>query len=306
MTKIFLSYRREDLTFAEFIRQKLQEWGYEVWMDIYDIPKGAYWPDAIDEALKGTDIVVGVMSPDAVSSRNVKNEWDWALVNEKPLLLLLLRDTQIPMNYISINYIDFRQDRATGLKYLQEALLSAFTGAFQLTPEEIANFPKTDESRKSSEPLPSQKETVRRNTPPSKPTPQTKRNTGLLLFLGIAVIGIFGLIMAIIVIALIVNAIGSESDEKMINNAENFILAVGSGNVTGAWDYVCPEQRSALPNSFWTFWVANGASLITNPSCEKTGSDSLTCSYTVIYLNGLSEQHTNTFIMNSDYVCAIQ
>jgi hypothetical protein len=68
MTKIFLSYRRENVDFAEFIRKELQQWGYQVWMD------------AIDEALKDTDIVVGVMSPDAVSSRNVKNEWDWALV----------------------------------------------------------------------------------------------------------------------------------------------------------------------------------------------------------------------------------
>lgn len=305
MTKIFLSYRREDLSFAEFIRQKLQEWGYQVWMDIYDIPKGAYWPDAIDEALKGTDIVVGIMSPDAVSSRNVKNEWDWALVNEKPLLLLLLRDTQIPMNYISINYIDFRKDRATGLKYLQEALLSAFTGAFQLTPEEIANFPKPDESRKTPEP-PSQKETVRRNAPLANPAPQNKRNTGLLLFLGISVVGVFGLVMAFIVIALIVDAAGGGSDEKMINNAESFISAVGSGNVTGAWNYVCPDQQSFLPNSFWSHWVSSGASLLTNPSCEKTGSDVLTCTYVVTYLNGLSEQHINTFIMEGDYVCAIQ
>lgn len=42
MTKIFLSCRRENMGFAEFIRKNLQQWGYQVWMDIYDIPKGAF------------------------------------------------------------------------------------------------------------------------------------------------------------------------------------------------------------------------------------------------------------------------
>ncbi|KAB2904729.1 MAG: toll/interleukin-1 receptor domain-containing protein [Anaerolineae bacterium] len=308
MTKIFLSYRRENVDFAEFIRKELQQWGYQVWMDIYDIPKGAYWPDAIDEALKDTDIVVGVMSPDAMSSRNVKNEWDWALVNEKPLLLLLLHDTQIPMNYISINYIDFRKDRATGLKYLQEALLSAFTGAYQLTPEQIAKLPKPDSVRKLPEPSPTQKETVRRSTPLPKPGVQSKpkRNTGLLLFLGISVIGVFGLVAAAILIAFILNANNGGPGNNAANNAESFINAIGSGNVSGAAQYVCPGQRSSLPGSFSNFWISNGASFLTNPVCVEGSGNSLSCTYTVTYLNGISQQQFDTFIMEGDLVCDIQ
>jgi hypothetical protein len=45
-------------------------------MDQYDIPVGAYWPDEIDKGLSACTVVVGVISPDAVASRNVKNEWD--------------------------------------------------------------------------------------------------------------------------------------------------------------------------------------------------------------------------------------
>jgi hypothetical protein len=70
-------------------------------MDQYDIPVGAYWPDEIDKGLSSSDIVVGVLSPEAVESRNVKNEWDWALQNGKPLLLLLARPTaEIPHRYV--------------------------------------------------------------------------------------------------------------------------------------------------------------------------------------------------------------
>ena len=52
-------------------------------MDQFDIPVGAYWPDEIDKGLAASDIVVGILSPDAVESRNVKNEWDWAIAHEQ-------------------------------------------------------------------------------------------------------------------------------------------------------------------------------------------------------------------------------
>jgi hypothetical protein len=62
-------------------------------MDEHDIPVGAYWPDEIDKGLAASDIVVGVLSPDGVASRNVKNEWDLAIQRGKPLLLVLVRPT---------------------------------------------------------------------------------------------------------------------------------------------------------------------------------------------------------------------
>jgi hypothetical protein len=54
--------------------------------------------------------VVGLLSPDAVASRNVKNEWDWALQNDKQLILLKTRPCVIPHRYVSINFIDATTD----------------------------------------------------------------------------------------------------------------------------------------------------------------------------------------------------
>ena len=92
--------------FARRIREHLVAAGVKTWMDQYDIPVGAYWPDEIDRGLSTSDIVVGVLSPEAVASRNVKNEWDWAIQNNKPLLLLQVRPAVIPHRYVSINFID--------------------------------------------------------------------------------------------------------------------------------------------------------------------------------------------------------
>jgi pimeloyl-ACP methyl ester carboxylesterase len=104
--QIFISYQRTDSEFARQVRQHLVAAGMRAWMDQFDIPVGAYWPDAIDAALTSADIVVGILTPDAVASRNVKNEWDWAIQNDKKLLLLQIKPTAIPHRYVSINFID--------------------------------------------------------------------------------------------------------------------------------------------------------------------------------------------------------
>jgi hypothetical protein len=46
------------------------------------------------------------LSPSAINSRNVKNEWGWALQNENRLLLLPVVPYVIPHRYVSINVID--------------------------------------------------------------------------------------------------------------------------------------------------------------------------------------------------------
>jgi pimeloyl-ACP methyl ester carboxylesterase len=104
--QVFISYQRTDSDFARQVRAHLVAAGVQTWMDEYDIPVGAYWPDEIDHGLATSDIVVGILSPDAVASRNVKNEWDWAIQNDKRLVLLQVAPTVIPHRYVSINFID--------------------------------------------------------------------------------------------------------------------------------------------------------------------------------------------------------
>jgi len=91
-------------------------------MDEFNIPAGAYWPDEIDKGLQACDTVVGLLSPDSIASRNVKNEWDWALQNERPLLLVLVRRCTVPHRYVSLNWIDAtHEDRDAALRSLADA-----------------------------------------------------------------------------------------------------------------------------------------------------------------------------------------
>ena len=121
--QIFLSYQRDDAAFAEEVRGWLLDRGLQPWMDVHDIPAGAYWPDAIDAALQGAEIVIGVLSPASVASRNVKNEWDWALGNNRQLILLLIEPCDIPHRYISLNHFDFTgHDRGPAYRQLASAI----------------------------------------------------------------------------------------------------------------------------------------------------------------------------------------
>jgi pimeloyl-ACP methyl ester carboxylesterase len=104
--QVFISYQRTDGDIARQVRAHLAAAGVRTWMDEYDIPVGAYWPDEIDKGLTASDIVVGILSPEAMTSRNVKNEWDWAIQNDKRLVLVRVAPTVIPHRYVSINFID--------------------------------------------------------------------------------------------------------------------------------------------------------------------------------------------------------
>ncbi len=149
MSRVFISYRRTEQAFAEKLRDQLRAWGFDTWMDIDQIAKGSYWPDEIDRGLNACEFIVGVMSPKAIESRNVKNEWDWAIANGKRLILLMYKKCNIPMNYVSINYIDFQNAAKKDFEALRVALETPPIPPSQHEPkvEEADQSPQTVRSQ---------------------------------------------------------------------------------------------------------------------------------------------------------------
>ncbi len=158
--QVFVSYQRSDHAFARIVREHLAAAGVTTWMDQFDIAVGAYWTDEIDKGLAASDIVVGILSPDAVESRNVKNEWDWAIQNDKPLLLLQYRPCVVPHRYVSINFIDATSaDPSRALDALLGALGMAPAGGDiretvdPVTPPPVYHGGRTTLRRRRPEPF---------------------------------------------------------------------------------------------------------------------------------------------------------
>lgn len=103
---IFISYKSEQREYAFVLRDKLHQWGYETWLDVDKLRPGMYWGNEIDKAIKTCDACVGIMTPAAIKSRMVTNEWDLAIVSGKSFIPLMFEKTEPHYKYIDIQYLD--------------------------------------------------------------------------------------------------------------------------------------------------------------------------------------------------------
>ncbi len=119
MLKIFISYSREDTDFVDRLEQDLIGLNYKVWVDRRKIEGGQDWQQALRRAIENADVVVLVMSPDAVQSKYVTWEWKLALNWDKALIPLKYRTVKsVPDELRKLNWIvEFEGDTNFGRKY---------------------------------------------------------------------------------------------------------------------------------------------------------------------------------------------
>lgn len=125
MTLVFISYKRQDESFARELHRQIQSWGLQAWIDVIDIQPGKEWDVEIHQALKRCDVVIGLLTPESVISKGVLDEWGYADSNGKPLYLLWMQDVNeadIPPRYIRIQRIEFRSQLDSGLARLRDIL----------------------------------------------------------------------------------------------------------------------------------------------------------------------------------------
>ncbi len=122
---LFISYAREDGEFALRLAQDLREAGMAIWIDQLDIPTGARWDDAVEEALKACASFLIILSPASVSSKNVKDEIAFALDEDVPIVPVLYRACDVPLRLRRFQRVDCAADYARGVKLLLANLRKA-------------------------------------------------------------------------------------------------------------------------------------------------------------------------------------
>lgn len=77
--KVFLSYAYADELLARRIAEGLKEAGFDVWYDRSEILPGENWADKISRALRESEAMVVLITPESLRSPNVQWEIGYAL-----------------------------------------------------------------------------------------------------------------------------------------------------------------------------------------------------------------------------------
>ncbi len=126
MTNAFISYAHADAAFANRLATALPGLGIEPWIDRDGIHGGARWSSSIQQALRSSDVLILVLTPAAMASSNVEDEWQYALDKGKPVLPVLVEPTDVHFQLGRIQYTDFHgQPFETALAQLAESVRRA-------------------------------------------------------------------------------------------------------------------------------------------------------------------------------------
>ncbi|MBM4427475.1 MAG: toll/interleukin-1 receptor domain-containing protein [Chloroflexi bacterium] len=81
--KIFVSYSRREVGFADDLVRNLEEKGYSVWLDYRNLVPGTPWLDQIHKGIHDSDDILLVVSKASLASQNVEVEWRSVLEQKK-------------------------------------------------------------------------------------------------------------------------------------------------------------------------------------------------------------------------------
>jgi hypothetical protein len=125
--RVFLAYAAEDRATVKHLYDKLQEAGFEPWMDIAKLMPGQNWPRAIQQAIEVTDFILVNFSHRSVGKRGYfQRELRHALdvaermpLNEIFLVPVRMSECEVPDEIArTTQYIDLFTDYEIGFKAL--------------------------------------------------------------------------------------------------------------------------------------------------------------------------------------------
>jgi len=129
VTRAFISYAHADAEFATRLATALPGLGIEPWIDRDGIHGGARWSSSIQRALDGCDALILVLTPAAMASSHIEDEWQFTLDKGKPVLPVLLEPTDVHFQFGRIQYTDFHgQPFEAALAKLAEGVPRALEG----------------------------------------------------------------------------------------------------------------------------------------------------------------------------------
>ncbi|MCA9909229.1 MAG: toll/interleukin-1 receptor domain-containing protein [Anaerolineae bacterium] len=107
MPRLFISYSRQDESFARRLATSLSEMGADIWIDIKDIPAGMKWSSAIQQGLDVCDAMIVVITPSSATSPNVEDEWQYYRDRGKAIVPVMVAPAQLHYQLGRLQYVNF-------------------------------------------------------------------------------------------------------------------------------------------------------------------------------------------------------
>jgi hypothetical protein len=111
MAKIFLSYSRVDLAFAQCLSSDLEKLNHTVWLD-QELSGGQPWWEKILASIRGSDFFLFLLSPSSLDSQACKREYHYAAELSRPILPILVGDgvslKLLPQALAEVQFVDYR------------------------------------------------------------------------------------------------------------------------------------------------------------------------------------------------------
>lgn len=147
---IFISYAHKDAGKVLPILERMTKANLQIWYDA-GIEAGTEWPEYIEEHLKNAASVVVFMTPNAINSKNCRNEINLALDLDKPILVVYLEETELIKGMrLQLNSTQslFRKNHTSHEDFLQELINARILQPCRLGAE--ANVNEMPKSKKSA------------------------------------------------------------------------------------------------------------------------------------------------------------
>lgn len=128
---VFLSYSRKDAAIMQRVVKDMRRAGLKVWTDEGIEAGSASWQRVIEESILQSYCLVCIMTPAAKNSEWVREELNFARIQNKPVILLMAlgdESTSIPFGYSRSQYVDIRSKTlyVDNMKRLLSGLLKRY------------------------------------------------------------------------------------------------------------------------------------------------------------------------------------
>ncbi len=113
MSRIFVSYARQDASVVDPLAKSLEAAGHEVWIDRSAIQAGAHWQGEIVSGIERADVFLILLTPASIQSENVERELGLAYVRNRAILPVVVHPVAVPPRlqyaFAGLEYVDISQ-----------------------------------------------------------------------------------------------------------------------------------------------------------------------------------------------------